>query len=73
MAITKIHGLDDLEDLECFIAKMNEMRGVKVYKILNSFCLYNSATAHIDETDNKTEINITLTFDKLTKKNRGIK
>lgn len=68
MAITKINGLDDLEDLECFIAKMYKMKDTKVYKILNSFCLYNSATAHIDETDNKVEINITLTFDKLTKK-----
>lgn len=69
MAITKIYGLEDLEDLECFIAKMNEIKDAKVYKILNSFCLYNSATAHINETDNKVEINITLTFDKLTKKN----
>lgn len=68
MAIPKILGWDGLEDLESFITKLYEMKDAKVYKILNSFCLYNSATAHINETDNKTEINITLTFDKLTKK-----
>lgn len=71
MAITAIPRLDGLEDLEGFITKMYEMKDAKVYKILNSFCLYNSATAHINETDNKTEINITLAFDKLTKEIGG--
>lgn len=68
MAIHKVPRLDGLEDLEGFITKLYEMKDAKVYKILNSFCLYDSATAHIDETDNKVILNITLTFDKLTKK-----
>lgn len=68
MAIPKILGWDGLKDLEGFITKLYEMKDAKVYKILNSFCLYDNATAHINETDNKVELNITLTFDKLTKK-----
>lgn len=67
MAITNVPRLDGLEDLEGFIIKMYEMKDAKVYRILNSFCIYDSAIAHIDETDNKVELNITLTFDKLTK------
>lgn len=68
MAITNIPRLDGLEDLDGFIIKLYEMKDAKVYRILNSFCLYDNATAHINETDNKVELNITLTFDKLTKK-----
>lgn len=71
MAITAIPRLDGLEDLEDFITKLYEMKDVKVYKILNFFCLYNNATAHINETDNKVELNITLAFDKLTKEIGG--
>lgn len=68
MAIHEVPRLDGLEDLDGFITKLYEMKDAKVYRILNSFCLYDSAITHIDETDNKVELNITLTFDKLTKK-----
>lgn len=60
----------DLGDIEIALRNMDIQKDSKVYKFFDNFTLFNESKALITEENNKVEVNITLTFDKLQRLNQ---
>lgn len=59
-----------LEDIEIALRNMDIQKDSIVYKFYDNFTLFNESKVLITEENDKVEVNITLTFDKLQRLNK---